>query len=433
VLVRRALGAAVLLLGCAKIEPPPGGPPDPTPPQLVATRPDSFARIPDFKGSVEFRFDEVISEGGSPNLGTGTGDLERLVILSPTTQVPKVDWRRNRITVRPAEGWRRDRVYRVELLPGVTDLRRNRSKTGRVITFSTGAPLPTAKLDGIVVDWSTARPAASALVEAILLPDSLPYRALTDSGGKFALGPVPDGAYVVRGVLDENHNFRADGREAFDSVQVKRGTSAVGELWTFVHDTTPPRIRGSSVRDSVSALLEFTQMLDPRQRFDSTKVRVRHLPDSTPVPILSVLPQRLDDSLHAPVRTGRDSTGRDTTRRDTLRADTTAPRPPPGDTTERGRAGRRQLEQAAGRLRAQAAGAAPLTTRPPLFDNLVVRVTKPWMPDAKYDLEIINLRNVTGVAGSAHATLTVTKRAPGDSLGQLGDSTKRKPPPKKRK
>ena len=99
-----------------------------------------------------------------------------------------------------------------------------------------------------------------------------------------------------------------------------------------------------------------------------------------------------------------------------------------------GRAGRRQLEQAAGRLRAQAAaGAAPLTTRPPLFDNLVVRVTKPWMPDAKYDLEIINLRNVTGVAGSAHATLTVTKRAPGDSLGQLGDSTKRKPPPKKRK
>ena len=55
------------------------------------------------------------------------------------------------------------------------------------------------------------------------------------------------------------------------------------------------------------------------------------------------------------------------------------------------------------------------------------------MPDAKYDLEIINLRNVTGVAGSAHATLTVTKRAPGDSLGQLGDSTKRKPPLKKRK
>jgi hypothetical protein len=425
--VRRLVAAAVMLTGCAKMEPPPGGPPDPMPPQLVTTRPDSFAVLPQFSGSVEFRFDEVISEGGSPNLGTGTGDLERLVILSPTTRVPKVEWRRNRITVRPAEGWRRNLVYRVELLPGVTDLRRNRSKTGRVITFTTGAPLPTAKLEGLVVDWSSARPAATALVEAMLLPDSLPYRALTDSSGRFALGPVPGGEYLVRGVLDENHNLQADGREAFDSVRVKPGTSAVGELWAFVHDTTPPRIRGSTVRDSVSAALDFTQMLDPRQRFDTSKVRVRMLPDSAPVRVVSLLPQRLDDSLHARARPARDTTGRDT-----VRADTTAPRPP-GDTTERGRAGRQQLEKAAARLRAQGAGAAPLTTRPPLFDNLVVRVATPWKPEAKYDVEVINLRNVTGVAGSAHATLTVPKRTPADSLRQPRDSTRRGPPPKKKK
>jgi hypothetical protein len=425
--VRRLVAASVVLAGCAKMEPPPGGPPDPTPPQLVTTRPDSFAVLPQFSGSVEFRFDEVISEGGSPNLGTGTGDLERLVILSPTTRVPKVEWRRDRITVRPAEGWRRNRVYRVELLPGVTDLRRNRSKTGRVITFTTGAPLPTAKLEGLVVDWSSARPAPTALVEALLLPDSLPYRALTDSSGRFALGPVPGGDYLVRGVLDENHNLQADGREAFDSVRVKRGTSAVGELWAFVHDTTPPRIRGSTVKDSVSASLDFTQMLDPRQRFDTSKVRIRTLPDSAAVRVVSLLPRQLDDSLHAPARTARDTTGRDT-----IRADTTALRPP-GDTTERGRAGRQQLEKAAARLRAQGAAAAPLTTRPPLFDNLVVRVATPWKPDAKYDVEVINLRNVTGVAGSAHATLTVAKRPPADSLRQPRDSTRRGPPPKKKK
>jgi hypothetical protein len=430
--VRPLVAAALLLASCAKIEPPPGGPPDPTPPQLVAIRPDSFAVVPQFSGSVEFRFDEVISEGGSPNLGTGTGDLERLIILSPTTRVPKVEWRRDRITVRPAEGWRRDRVYRVELLPGVTDLRRNRSTTGRVITFTTGAPLPKAKLEGLVVDWSSARPAPTALVEALLLPDSLPYRSLTDSSGKFALEPLPEGEYLVRGVLDENHNLQADGREAFDSVRVKRGTAAVGELWAFVHDTTPPRIRGSTVKDSVSATLEFTQMLDPRQRFDTSKVRIRTLPDSTPVRAVSLLPQRLDDSLHAPARTARDTTGRDTTRRDTLRADTTARRPPPSDTTERSRAGRRQVEQAAAKLRAQAAEAAPLTTRPQLFDNLVVRVAQPWKPGAKYDVEIVKLRNVTGVAGSAHAALTVPKRAPPDSLRQPRDSTKRTLPPKKK-
>jgi hypothetical protein len=53
--------ALVGLAGCAKMEPPPGGPPDPTPPQLVATRPDSFAVLHQFSGSAEFRFDEVIS------------------------------------------------------------------------------------------------------------------------------------------------------------------------------------------------------------------------------------------------------------------------------------------------------------------------------------------------------------------------------------
>ena len=48
--VRRFVAAAVLLASCAKIEPPPGGPPDPTPPHLVATRPDILAVVPDFYG-----------------------------------------------------------------------------------------------------------------------------------------------------------------------------------------------------------------------------------------------------------------------------------------------------------------------------------------------------------------------------------------------
>ena len=64
---------------------------------------------------------------------------------SPTTEEPKVDWKRSRITVKPREGWRPDRVYRVELLPGVMDLRNNRSDERRVLTFTTGAPVPTRR------------------------------------------------------------------------------------------------------------------------------------------------------------------------------------------------------------------------------------------------------------------------------------------------
>ena len=86
---RLAASLTLLSLACARMEPPPGGPPDVAPPQLVKTFPDSFQVFRDFDSDVDFVFDEVISEGGSPNQGAGTGDLERLVILSPTREVPR--------------------------------------------------------------------------------------------------------------------------------------------------------------------------------------------------------------------------------------------------------------------------------------------------------------------------------------------------------
>ena len=392
---------AVLLLACARIEPPPGGPPDAALPQLVRTIPDSFESLPDFSGDVEFVFDEVISEGGSPNQGTGSGDLEKLVILSPTEEIPKVRWRRNRITVRPDEGWQRDRVYRVELLPGVTDLQRNRLDRGALVTFSTGAPRPQTTFKGAVVDWTSGRPAPAALVVATLLPDSLPYRGLADSAGRFSLGPLPPGEYIVSGVLDENRNHLADPREAFDSVRVPRGRDSTLELWAFVHDTTPPRIRTVTPTDSVSAAVEFTQPLDPRQRLQPSAVRVSLLPDSTPVRIASVLPRPQDDSLNAKRPAAADS----------AKADTTAPPRQPALPGARPGVRRPPVIE-------------KLTSRPPLTDQLVIRPAAPWRPGGRYTVEIRGVRNVTGVAGDVVGALVVPERPPRDSLAPAADSLK---------
>lgn len=394
--------ALALLLGtlaaCARIEPPPGGPPDTEPPQLIATVPDSLARLPGFDGDVEFRFDEVISEGGSASQGAGTGDLERLIILSPTTRFPDVKWRRTRITVRPDEGWQPDRVYRVQLLPGVSDLRRNQSNQGTVVTFTTGAPVPETTLEGTVVDWSAGRPAANALVVALLLPDSLPYRGRADSTGRFTLGPIPAGEYLVSGVLDQNRNNRADSREAFDSARVAPGTRAVGELWAFVHDTLPPRIRAVSVRDSLAAAIDLSQPADPLQRLAPDAASLRLLPDSSPVPVVSILPRHLDDSLNAPR----------TPPADTLAADTAG-------------AGRRPAPPAA-RERPRAPTQERPTGRPPLSDQLILRTSRPWEPGARYVVEIRGVRNVTGTSADVSGTLVVPERPAPDSLQPGADS-----------
>ncbi len=384
------------LLSCARIEPPPGGPPDRAPPRLIATRPDSFASLRAFRGVAEFQFDEVISEGAAPNRGEGTGDLEKLVILSPTTRVPEVSWKRSRITVRPKEGWRPNRVYRVQLLPGVADLRNNRSEDGAVLTFTTGAPKPQLTLRGQVVDWNTSRPAAGALVIATLLPDSLPYRGVADSSGRFSLGLLPSGEYLVTGVLDQNQDQRQDAREAYAGTRIPRGKSEVGELWAFVHDTTAPRIQTVTVDDSVSATITFSQKLDPRQRLTPRDVRLRLLPDSVPVAVASILPKPVDDSLS---RRGAPS---DTAAvQDTLESDSVPARPRVGPA-----------------VRGRAPTAEALTSRPPLFDAVVLRVPRPWAPGSRLVLEIRGVRNVNGVAGNAVGVVAVPEKpkpTPGDT------------------
>jgi hypothetical protein len=390
------LAAVLLLAACARIEPPPGGPPDDAPPRLVAIFPDSMARLPDFKGDVEFRFDEVISEGGTPSTGGGTGDLEKLVILSPTNRVPDVKWRRSRITVRPDEGWRPGLVYRVQLLPGITDLQRNRSEQGAVVTFTTGAPLPTAKLEGRVVNWSSRRPAAAALIVATHLPDSLPYRAVADSNGRFSLSPLPVGEYLVSGVVDENRNLRVDSREAYDTARVRSGATNVDELWAFEHDTTPPRIRAVTVSDSTSATVELSQMLDPKQRFEPRAATLFLLPDSTPLPVTSLLPKPVDDSLHAHAAARPDTAAVP----DSVAAPDSVRRPP-------------RVPPRPGRAPTPA---QELTSRPPLTDRLVLRVRQSWKPKDRYVVEIRGVRNVSGVTAKVQGNLVIPEKTAADTL-----------------
>ena len=366
----------VLATACANIQPPPGGPPDKTPPTLTSVYPDSMTMPSNFKGNVEFRFNEVVSEGSSPSQGFGTGDLEKLIVLSPTDKTPVVGWHRRRITARPAEGWKPNRVYRVELLPGVADVRQNKSTAHAVVTFTTGAPVPHDSLRGRMFDWKAGSPAALALIEAVLEPDSLPYRALADSAGRFSFGPLPHGEYLVFGVIDVNHNFRRDLRESFDSVRIRpeSATTEVPELYAFVHDTLPPRLVDATPSDSITASLAFASPLDPFQRLDSSNATVRKLPDSTVVPVVSL-------GL-------RDSTVQ-------RRADTAAVR----------RADSAAIRM--GPIRLDTTAATRAMHRPPLSDRLVLKVGEPWHPGDRFLIELKGIRTVSGRSGDARGVLAI--------------------------
>jgi hypothetical protein len=427
----------VLLAACANIQAPPGGPPDKTPPALASVFPESLAVLPSFKDEVEFRFNEVVSEGGSPSQGRGTGDLEKLVILSPTNRFPNVGWHRRRITVRPAEGWKPNRVYRVELLPGITDVRQNQSKVESVVTFTTGAELPRDSLTGRVFDWKAGAPAQGALIEAVLEPDSLPYRALTDSAGKFSFGPLPRGEYLVFGVLDQNKDFRRDPREAFDTVRVRPESVkiAVPELYAFVHDTLPPRIQQITPIDSVSATITFAQSLDPAQKLDSSAAAVRKLPDSSAVPVVALIlhdtsgamrprePGALPPLDSAALRRRLDTTGVRRPRPDSAAvrrppADTAGARRVPQDTTGAGPA-----DSVAARLGLEGPS-RPAMNRPPLTDRMTIKVGVPWHPGDRFDVSVTGVRTVSGRSGNVHGLLVIpVQKKPSGAPGAAADST----------
>lgn len=392
-----ALSLALAAAACAKIEPPPGGPKDLLPPGLIATVPESLAIIPDFSGDVQFIFNETVSEGNSPNMGLGTGDLERLVLLSPTTRNAKVSWKRSRVTVHPAEGWQPNRVYRVQLLPGVMDLRRNKFDSTRIVTFTTGAPLPTLHLKGRVWDWTTASPARQALITAVLLPDSLPYLVLADSSGRFDFGPLPNGEYIVYGSVDQNRNNRLDRREAYDSVLMPPDSTSVGELWAFPHDSLGPRMTKATATDSLSASLTFNQPLDPAQRFTPEAVHLLLLPDSTRIAVVSLLPKAEHDTLYKPP-------------------------PPPPDTTKP----KQPVTPPAAPLKPVRPDTVKPPSRKPLQTSLYLRIQEPWHPGANYLIEVDSVRNANGAVANARGPLEVPKPKV-DSTAAHPDSAGAKP------
>jgi hypothetical protein len=137
---RQAQFAGLLLTAlvgaCAYQGEPPGGPPRTTPPVILRTVPESGTVRPDLKGDAIVAFDEVIEEMPGTRGGTGaiTG-LAQKIVLSPVGGNVQVSWHRTAIHVAPEEGWKANRVYHLQLLPGISDLRRNIMKSGTTVVF----------------------------------------------------------------------------------------------------------------------------------------------------------------------------------------------------------------------------------------------------------------------------------------------------------
>lgn len=318
-----AIGAATLAAACASAGTPPGGPPDTEAPQVIEFSPDSGSV--GFTGrAVTVRFDETISDRG-----TGAAALEALVVISPRDGEPRVAWHRNRIAVRPRDGFRPNTAYSVTIAPGIADLRGNRSRQARTVVFSTGSAIPGGAVSGQVFDWPRQQVVRNAWVEALRLRDSAVFVATGDSSGQFTVGALDPGDYIVRAYTDQNSNRAPDRTETWDSVRVTVTSGARGgvELLLAQRDTIQARMQSVAISDSVTLTVDFDKPLDPAQAFGPALFRVVRA-DSTPVPVTGVRTRREADSLRAAADTSTPAPlaqPQDTAR---VRATPTRPAPP---------------------------------------------------------------------------------------------------------
>ena len=400
--MRHALIVAicVVLAGCASASPPPGGPEDKAPPRLVHVTPDTNAvNVAD--RFAQFYFDETISDRGE-----GAQALDAYFLVSPSDGAMDLSWHRSRIDVRPHQGFRPNTAYTVTMLPGLTDLRTNAMKGGAKLTFSTGPTIPTLFIDGIAFDWVAGTP-VKAYVEA-LTPDSIRYLANADSVGRFSLGPLNPGSYLVRGIVDANNNHGLDRNESYDTVRVTvPGTTRI-ELLTAQRDTLAARMSVPAVTDSMTLTVSFDRPLDPTQTIAPTAFRLL-ASDSSVVPIVgaySPLEMRRIDSVRAQTRA-------DSLRRaDSLAGKTPAPVTPPADAPS---------------PIPGAKAPPPPPPRPSLpspFNSVVLKLDEPLKPSSEYRLSTTGLRALSGKVTASERRFSSPKPPPPKAAA---DSTRAAP------
>lgn len=264
----RVAVATLLLWGgvgaCARQGSLTGGPQDRRPPVLVAVQPDTFAEVEPGEDRIRIIFDETISEQ------VQGGTMNDVVLVSPRTGEVEVKHSGNELEVRVAGGFVEGAVYRVTVLPKLTDRFSNALLAPFEWVFTTGPEFERNALAGELWDRVTGDPIVGAEVVA-LSEDSVPYVAVTDSAGIFAMRYLPTGRYELSGLIDRDRDrtvdpFEPQGRG--DDVVIGAADTLLTSFALMVPDTTPPRLALGEKIDSTQVRITFDDPLDPSQSLE---------------------------------------------------------------------------------------------------------------------------------------------------------------------
>ncbi len=209
--------AMVLLIACANLGTPDGGPYDETPPHVVHTTP-KFGEKNAFPKRITLTFDENIKIQGA---------MEKVVVSPPQMNLPEIEASGKKITIALEDTLLPDMTYTIDFADAIEDNNEGNPLGDYAFTFSTGQTLDTMQVSGYVLNAQNLEPIKGMLVglytvsndttpgaTATDLPDSV-FRtrgferiSRTDSRGHFCIKGIKHGTYRVFALQDQDQDFR---------------------------------------------------------------------------------------------------------------------------------------------------------------------------------------------------------------------------------
>ena len=250
-----------LLLGCAKVGPPTGGPVDKEPPRILSHYPKSDALEVARDTEIEIVFSEPMNRE----------QTKAALFTSPAGPL-QLSWRGRRL--RLAMPLAEERTYVLTVGTGARDLRGNALTKSFTLAFATGSQLDQGLVRGRV--YQDHQPVAGAHVWAYDLGtfsgevglDEPSYQTQSGADGGYEFARLAPGRYRVLAFRDKNRNALPDADEwlALPASPVEVGEEEVpaGDLALVRRQMPAPVLKRVQAIHAERLMLLFAEAVDPQ-------------------------------------------------------------------------------------------------------------------------------------------------------------------------
>ncbi len=225
---------SVVLLGCAAVGTPDGGPYDDTPPKVVGSSPKLEETNVKNK-TVRIDFDEYIKlENAS----------EKVIISPPQKEQPEIQVNGKDIQIKLIDSLQPNTTYTIDFSDGIVDNNEGNPLGDFCFSFSTGSQLDTMEVSGYVLNAADLEPIKgiqvglySNMADSAFTTQQFQRVSRTDGSGHFVIRGIKPGKYRIYALNDMDQSFsysqRSETMAWSDSIIVPSSTEAFREdtIW----------------------------------------------------------------------------------------------------------------------------------------------------------------------------------------------------------